>query len=139
MILLLLDQFSRNFSRGDPFPYVACDPISRKLAEHFVLVERHDKEQPPYQRMWYYLPFVHSESIFYQELALAKFAEACWECREGEWKEFHDFLKRCLEYAWRHFVVINKFGRFPGRNKIIGRETTPEEKEFLEQGGDTFQ
>jgi uncharacterized protein (DUF924 family) len=138
-LLLLLDQLSRNYSRGTPFPFIECDPLSLKLAEHFVLKLHHDKLQPPYKRLWYYLPFAHCESIAYQELALAKYAEGCWELREGEWKDFHDFFKQGLEFSWRHYIVINKFGRFPGRNKALGRENTAEEMKFMEEGGDTFQ
>jgi uncharacterized protein (DUF924 family) len=138
-LILLLDQVSRNYSRGKPFPYTVCDPISQQLAEHFVLAKQHDKQLPPFKRMWYYLPFSHAESIYFQELAIAKLAEACWDHRDGEWKTYHGLLKMHLEYAWKHFVVINKFGRYPGRNKIMGRETTPEEQKYMDEGGDTFQ
>jgi uncharacterized protein (DUF924 family) len=138
-LILLLDQLSRNFSRGSPFPYTKCEPLSVKLAEHFVLNIKHDIQHPPYKRMWYYLPFAHSESIAHQELALAKNAEGCWELREGEWKDFHGFFKQFMEFSWRHYTVISKFGRFPGRNKVLGRENTEEEAKFMEEGGDTFQ
>ena len=139
VLILLLDQLSRNFSHGNPFPYTKCDPLSVKLAEHFVFNLKHDVQHPPYKRIWYYIPFSHAESVSYQELSLAKFAEGAWELREGEWKNFHDFFKLFMEYSWRHYVVINKFGRFPGRNKALGRENTDEETKYIEEGGDTFQ
>jgi uncharacterized protein (DUF924 family) len=88
--------------------------------------------------MWYYLPFEHSESLPYQELAMARFAESAWELRQGEWKEYHDLMKQGMEFSWRHYVIIAKYGRFPHRNKILGREDTKEEKKFLSEGGDTF-
>ncbi len=137
-LILLLDQISRNYSRGSPFPFTKCDPLSVKLAEHFVLNLKHDIQHPPYKRIWYYLPFEHSESLAYQELALAKFAEGCWELRDGEWKDFHGLFKEFMEFSWKHYVVISKFGRFPGRNKALGRDNTEEETKFMERG-DTFQ
>ena len=137
-LILLLDQLTRNYSRGSPFPFKTCDPISLKLAEHFVLNAGHDKQHPPYKRIWYYLPFMHCESIAYQELALAKFAETCWELREGEWKDFHDLIKLGLEASWQHFAIISRFGRYPSRNKALGRESTEDEKKFLEEDGTSF-
>jgi len=86
--------------------------------------------------MWYYMPFEHSENIHYQELGLWKFSELCWELREGEWKETHGFIKLALGHAWQHFEAIDKFGRFPLRNKAMGRETTEEEEKYIvEKGG----
>jgi uncharacterized protein (DUF924 family) len=137
-LILLLDQFSRNNNRRSPFPFRECDPLSLKLAEHFVLNETHDKQHPPWKRFWYYLPFEHAESLPHQELALSKFAEACWEYREGQWKEFHEMVRQGLEFSWKHYLVISRFGRFPGRNKALGRESTAEETKFIEEGGDTF-
>ena len=137
-LLLLLDQLPRDYARGSPFPFTICDPLAVKLAEHFVFKREYDKQQPPYKRLWYYLPFEHAESLPYQELAIAKFAEACWELREGEWKDFHGLMNEGLEYGWRHYLVIKQFGRFPGRNKTLGRENTEAETKFIEEGGDTF-
>lgn len=134
-LLLLLDQISRNSFRGTPFPFINCDPLSLKLAEHSIFKSGHDKQQPPWKRIWYYVPLEHSENIHYQELALAKFGEVCWECREGQYKENHGFMKIGLAYAWKHFEVIDKFGRFPHRNKALGRENTEEEEKYLAEGG----
>ena len=137
-LILLLDQLARNYSRGTSHAFTTCDPLSLKLAEHFVLTQNHDKLHPPYKKIWYYLPFEHSESLPYQELAMAKFADAAWELRQGEWKEYHNFVKQGMEFSWRHYVIIAKYGRFPHRNKVLGREDTEEEKTFLAEGGDTF-
>ena len=134
-LLLLLDQLPRNFGRGTDYPFTVTDPLSVRLAEYFVLKLEHDKSQPPYKRMWYYLPFMHHESIPYQELCLARFGEACWDIREGDWKDYHGLMKSGLDSAWKHYEVINKFGRFPGRNVAMERESTLEEKEFLEKSG----
>jgi uncharacterized protein (DUF924 family) len=137
-LLLLLDQLPRNFGRGTDYPFTKCDPLAVRLAEHFVLKLEHDKRQPPYKRMWYYVPLSHCESLPHQELALAKFAEGCWDYREGEWKEYHGFMRLGLESAWKHYGVISKFGRYPGRNVAMKRENTPEEKKYIEEGGDLF-
>jgi uncharacterized protein (DUF924 family) len=134
-LLLLLDQLPRNFGRGTDYPFTVTDPLSVRLAEHFVLELEHDKGQPPYKRMWYYLPFMHHESIPHQELCLAKFGEGCWDIREGDWKDYHGMMKSGLESAWKHYEVIGRFGRFPGRNAAMKRESTPAEKEFLEKSG----
>lgn len=137
-LILLLDQFTRNFSRGTAFPFTQTDPLAQRLAEHFCLTLSHDTAHPPYKKIWYYLPFGHSENISYQELSISKTAFTAWECRSGEWKEFHLMMKRGMESAWKHYVIIERFGRFPHRNEVMGRETTEEEKKFLDEGGNTF-
>src|SRR5579859_7125096 len=88
-LILLLDQLVRNFSRKSPFAFTSCDPVAVKVVEHFVN-QKHDIAHPPYKRFWYYVPFMHAESIPYQEYGVAKFANACWELREGEWTSYHD-------------------------------------------------
>jgi len=78
---------------------------------------------------------MHSETIPYQELGIARFAETCWEIREGEYSEFHAMFKESLEFSWKHYEVIGRFGRFPKRNGVLGRESTEDEKKYLEEGG----
>jgi uncharacterized protein (DUF924 family) len=136
-LLLLLDQLARNYGRGTPIPFTKCDPIALKLAEHFVML-KHDKQQPPYKQFWYWLPFEHMEDVAYQELALAKFAEACWELRKGEWVDYHELMRQGMEFAWRHYVVVQRFGRFPHRNQVLGREDTEEERKYIQEGGESF-
>lgn len=136
-LLLLLDQLARNYARGTSLPFKKCDPITSKLAEHFVS-QRHDKQHPPWKQFWYYLPFGHAESLAYQDLGLAKFAEACWELRKGEGNAYLGLMREGMEFAWRHYVVIKRFGRFPHRNRVLGRESTEEERKYLEDGGETF-
>jgi uncharacterized protein (DUF924 family) len=130
-LMLLLDQLSRNTFRGSDYTFTVCDPLARAIAEHSIFKSGHDKHHPPYKRVWYYFPFEHSENLHHQELAVWKFAELAYECREGEWKNAHDFIKMGLSYAWSHLRVIDKFGRFPARNKAMGRESTEEEEKFL--------
>jgi uncharacterized protein (DUF924 family) len=78
------------------------------------------------------------EDVAYQELALAKFAEACWELRKGEWVDYHELMRQGMEFAWRHYVVVQRFGRFPHRNKVLGREDTEEERKYIQEGGESF-
>jgi uncharacterized protein (DUF924 family) len=138
-LILLLDQFTRNFGRGTPFPFTKTDPLCQLLAEHFVTTLKYDTSHPPYKKIWYYLPFGHSENVYYQELSVSKTAETCWNCRPGtEWEQFHEMMRRGMESAWKHYVIVERFGRFPHRNEVLGRESTEEERKFLEEGGDTF-
>jgi uncharacterized protein (DUF924 family) len=137
-LLLLLDQLARNFSRGTSFPFTQCDPLSQRLAQHFVLTLSHDAAHPPYKKIWYYLPFGHSEDIYLQELGVSKMAFAAWECRTGEWVHYHEMMRRGLESSWKHYVIVQRFGRFPHRNGVLGREMSEEERKFLDEGGDTF-
>jgi uncharacterized protein (DUF924 family) len=137
-LILLLDQFPRNFSRNSPYPFTTTDPLALQLAEHLVLQKHHDTNQPPYKQFWYYLPFSHNESLPHQELAISKFAESCWVHRVGEWEGYRRLLTTGLESAWEHYEIVKRFGRYPHRNGVLGRETTEEEKKFLEEGGKTF-
>lgn len=69
---------------------------------------------------------------------MSKMALAAWECRTGEWQHYHEMMRRGLESSWKHYVIVQRFGRFPHRNVVLGREMKEEEKKFLEEGGDTF-
>lgn len=125
-LLLLLDQLPRNLYRGTPQAF-ATDARAREIAG--ITVPRgFDQELPPVWRWFVYLPFEHSESLADQEHSVALF-EALPAAPE------HDEPK---DYARRHRDVIKRFGRFPHRNAILGRASTPEEIEFLKQPGSSF-
>ena len=115
-LLLLLDQFPRNVFRGTGHAY-ATDPLARHFAEAMVASGDDAKVERPL-RMFCYLPFQHSEAIDDQERAVA-------------------LLKAMGEAKWavHHRGIIRRFGRFPHRNAPLGRESTPEEREFLAEGG----
>ncbi len=125
-LIILLDQFPRNMFRGQPQTF-ATDPQALAYAQHTV-AQGFDKELLPIQRGFVYLPFEHSENLAYQHQAIELFStlKDYPECASG------------VDYAHRHFKVIERFGRFPHRNEILGRETTPEEAEFLKQPGSSF-
>lgn len=127
--ILLLDQFTRNIHRNTPRAF-AGDALALQLATALVAAGR-DKNLTPWQRCFAYLPFEHSESLLDQERAVALFAGLRREMRNEAFDSAYD-------YALRHRDVIARFGRFPHRNAILGRESTAEEVEFLKQPGSSF-
>ncbi|HEY6894806.1 MAG TPA: DUF924 family protein [Rhodanobacteraceae bacterium] len=124
--VILLDQFTRNAFRGTPDAF-AGDP--RALATARQAVEREfDHALDPYERWFLYMPFVHSEALSMQERAVALFTALAEETG----------VDSPLSWTKRHRDVIARFGRFPHRNEILGRTSTPEERAFLEQPGSRF-
>ncbi|GAB4173791.1 MAG: DUF924 family protein [Coleofasciculaceae cyanobacterium] len=125
-LIILLDQFPRNMFRGQPQAF-ATDPQALAYAKHAV-TNSFDRELLPIQRQFIYLPFEHSENLTDQHQCIKLFStlQDYPECISG------------VDYAHRHFQVIERFGRFPHRNEILGRQTTPEEAEFLQQPGSSF-
>jgi len=109
--VIVLDQFSRNLFRDDKRAF-AGDAIARRLARSAVDVGA-DTTLPPEQRMFLYLPFEHSETLADQDLSLRLYQRLGKE----EW----------TRYARAHHELIARFGRFPHRNAMLGRESTPEE------------
>ncbi|HYE45867.1 MAG TPA: DUF924 family protein [Caulobacter sp.] len=122
-LLILLDQFPRNLFRGSAHSY-ATDPKARAIARH-ALSRNFDQQVPTELRAFFYLPFEHSEDMADQELSVALFQGLADEQGDTEGSR----------YALIHRDIIEKFGRFPHRNRALGRETTPEEQAFLDQGG----
>ena len=127
--ILLLDQFTRNIFRGTPRAF-AGDAQALQIAETLVAAGR-DKNLTPWQRWFAYLPFEHSESLLDQERSVALFAALRREMQHEAFDSAHD-------YALRHREVIVRFGRFPHRNSVLGRTSTAEEFEFLNQPGSSF-
>lgn len=127
--ILLLDQFTRNIFRGTPRAF-AGDRQALHIAESLVATGR-DKNLSPFQRWFAYLPFEHSESLLEQERSVALFTALAREMR-------HEAFDSARDYALRHREVIERFGRFPHRNAILGRESTVAEIEFLKQPGSSF-
>jgi uncharacterized protein (DUF924 family) len=119
--IVVLDQFPRNMFRGTP-PAFATDALALAAARH-AIASGYDRDWLRVEKIFAYLPFEHSESAADQE-------RAC-ELMRPLGEEQYD-------YALRHRVIIERFGRFPHRNAILGRTSTPEEVEFLEQPGSGF-
>ena len=124
--VVMLDQFPRNMFRGTPRAF-ASDTLALEATRHAV-ARGYDRRMLPVERMFIYLPLQHSESLADQERAcelgapLAAFAET----------------EDVPRFAARHRDIIRRFGRFPHRNAILGRESTPEEVAFLAAPGSRF-
>jgi uncharacterized protein (DUF924 family) len=125
-LIVLLDQLPRNMFRGTARAF-ASDPLALDAARHAV-AQGFDRPLLPVERLFVYLPFEHSEALADQE-------KACELCKSLEaYPETAD----AYPYALAHRNIIARFGRFPHRNAILGRESTPEEIEFLKGPGSSF-
>ncbi|MEN3952115.1 DUF924 family protein [Iodidimonas sp. SYSU 1G8] len=121
-LTILLDQFPRNMFRGDPRAF-STDP--KALAVALAAIDRgDDADLPAVMRKFFYLPLEHAEDPAMQARCVALFTAL------GE--------AEALRYAVLHRDIIARFGRFPHRNHILGRVSTPEETAWLEGGGETF-
>ena len=129
-LIVLLDQFSRNIYRGSLESYSAdakaVDVTTRAIAEGF------DKNMPLIQQSFFYLPYMHSESLLGQIAAKGMYEGLALRCSGGDPKA-RDFANTSVEMAQKHMDVIAEFGRFPARNKALGRESTTEEIAFLKE------
>ena len=126
-LVLLLDQFPRNIFRDTPRAF-ATDAIALETAR-FAVAQNYDQTVASVERIFFYLPFEHSESLADQERCVA-LVEALVNVDASR----ADFL----DYAKRHRDVIARFGRFPHRNRILGRVSTDAEVAFLKQPGSSF-
>ncbi|GAB4383457.1 MAG: DUF924 family protein [Elainellaceae cyanobacterium] len=126
-LVLVLDQFPRNMFRDTPQAF-ATDAQACHLAKQ-AITQGFDRSLAPVQRMFFYLPLEHSESLEDQAQSVQMFQALA---------QVSPDLLDTLDYAYRHQDVIRRFGRFPHRNRILGRVTTPEEADFLQQPGSSF-
>ncbi|NJL85410.1 MAG: DUF924 domain-containing protein [Leptolyngbyaceae cyanobacterium SM1_1_3] len=126
-LTVLLDQFPRNMFRGTPRSFEA--DAQALLVSQSAIAQECDRAVLPVERMFFYLPFEHSENLAHQNQAVALFEDLTKQAPD---------LQPTLEYAYRHREVIAQFGRFPHRNAILGRTSTAAESRFLEQAGSRF-
>lgn len=126
-LIIVLDQFPRNLFRDSPKAF-ATDAKALAVAQQ-TLDRKFDQQLSSLQRIFAYLPFKHSEDIEQQERSVALSRQLSQDDPE---------LFDTFDYAERHHRVIQRFGRFPHRNRILGRESTAEETEFLKQPGSSF-
>jgi uncharacterized protein (DUF924 family) len=118
-LVIVLDQFPRNMFRGDARTY-ASDPLARQVA-HRAIGRGVDTRIDPLLRQFLYLPFNHSEDLS-DQLRCIELTRAAGNAENLKWAE-------------HHADIIRRFGRFPHRNRLLGRDTTPEEQAFLDEGG----
>jgi uncharacterized protein (DUF924 family) len=118
-LVIVLDQFPRNMFRNDPRAY-ATDPLARAVADR-AIARGLDQQADTGERSFFYLPFEHSEQIADQARCIA-LHRALGDADSLKWAELHA-------------DIIARFGRFPHRNAVLGRATTPDEQAFLDDGG----
>jgi len=124
--ILLLDQFTRNAYRGTARAF-AGDQRALATAEEAV-ARGFDRDLPPRERWFMYMPFEHAESIPAQHRSIELFAALAQEMQDDD----------ALAWARKHAEVVFKFGRYPHRNAILGRTSTPEEEAYLRTPGAGF-
>jgi uncharacterized protein (DUF924 family) len=164
-IILLLDQIPRNCYRGDESKVVFgyFDPLAEEIA--LQALDQGIPTQLPYfkyrlaYRTWFHMPLMHSESLAAHEQAIKMHEDTaremndllamdpstlgeedkkCHSALKKKLNELQAFLSQTFDYEKRHKVIIERFGRYPHRNQALGRVSTPEETEYLENGGETF-
>jgi uncharacterized protein (DUF924 family) len=120
--IIVLDQFSRNMFRNTPLAFFN-DPLALALSQEAVS-NGADKLLDPQKRSFLYMPFMHSESINIHEVATDFFRQ--------------NGIQNSLDFELKHKSIIERFGRYPHRNSILGRASTAEEIEFLKLPGSEF-
>lgn len=120
--IIVLDQFSRNLFRDQAAAF-ACDAMALVLAQEAVAAGA-DDQLSPLECAFLYMPYMHSESVAIHEQAVELFAAAG--------------LERQLDFEHRHKAIIDRFGRYPHRNQVLGRVSSAEELAFLQQPGSSF-
>jgi uncharacterized protein (DUF924 family) len=120
--IIVLDQFSRNLHRGTLRAF-ACDGMALVLSQEAMVLDEASEMLTPVQRAFLYMPFMHSESRAIHAQAERLFRERAPDNLNAE---------------LRHKAIIDRFGRYPHRNAILGRLSTPEELDFLQQPGSGF-
>jgi uncharacterized protein (DUF924 family) len=120
--VIVLDQFSRNIYRGSPKAF-GQDVIALVLAQEAVEKDA-DKSLDANEKAFLYMPYMHSESALIHEEAMRLFKQPG--------------LENSYKFEVRHKEIIDQFGRYPHRNRVLGRESTPEEENFLKQPGSSL-
>lgn len=120
--IIILDQFSRNMYRDSPESF-AYDGMALILAQR-AIEQGLDQKLEPMKRAFFYMPFMHSESLAIHELAEQLFSQPGMAAN--------------YDFELQHAAIIKKFGRYPHRNAILGRTSTPDEISFLNEPGSSF-
>ena len=128
-LIIALDQFPRVIYRDTPEAF-GCDAKAREICEQG-LAKGLDRELRDIERIFFYLPLEHSEALADQDHSIRRYEELAGSA-------IAELFQVTLDFAHAHRDIIMKFGRFPHRNAILGRESTVEELEFLSQPGSSF-
>lgn len=131
-LILILDQFPRNLYRSQPKSFSYDEKALVLTLEGLDL--KVDEKLSPHQRAFFYLPLEHCEEMAAQDRSIERYAALVTQLPESE----REGVRHYLEYAWNHYVIIKRFGRYPHRNDILGRESTAKEVAFLKEPGSSF-
>ncbi len=127
-LIILLDQFNRNINRGTAEAF-AGDAQALSLCHH-AREMAYPAQWPITHQVFCYMPLEHDESVQSQELSVALFSELL----EQAPPHLQDYARGTLDYARQHKQIIDRFGRYPYRNAVLGRDSTAEEREWLTKG-----
>jgi uncharacterized protein (DUF924 family) len=127
-LVILLDQFTRNIFRGTARAF-AGDARAQRLAASTLAVEE-DRRLPTVARVFLYMPLMHAEDLSRQDTCVASFEQLLRSAPTGLAYRLQDNL----DFARQHRDIIARFGRFPHRNAVLGRNSTPQETAFLQDG-----
>lgn len=131
-VVILLDQFTRNVYRGTAQAYAGDHDAVRICRD--AIAREHDRDLRLIERSFLYMPMMHAEDRDTAERSLARFEALAEEIAACSREDHPNFLSS----AKTHAGIVTRFGRYPHRNELFGRESTPEELEFLGSGGPTF-
>ena len=131
-LVLLLDQFPRNIHRGHAAAF-AHDALALAVARR-ALERGFERELAPVEHAFLLLPLEHAEDLATQDECVAR-SRALAESCPAEWTET---LRTFVPFAEQHRALIQRFGRFPHRNRVLGRSSTGEEEKYLAGGGETY-
>jgi uncharacterized protein (DUF924 family) len=132
-LIILLDQFPRSIYRGEPAAFAQdARALSLTLTGSAGGL---DRELPTLQRLFFYMPMQHAEALATQEQAVEQFEALA---RDAEAPYLRKALNGAVEFARLHRDIIARFGRFPHRNSVLGRDSTEPERKFLADGGPRF-
>jgi uncharacterized protein (DUF924 family) len=131
-LIIVLDQFPRNIWRGQARAF-AYDSMALKLSQDLIATGQ-DHRLHELQRVFAYMPHQHAEDQSVQNASVRTYERLLAEARE----EYRPRIQGALDYAREHREIVQRFGRFPHRNAILGREASPMEVAYVENGGKNF-
>jgi uncharacterized protein (DUF924 family) len=136
-LVILLDQFPRNLHRGSPAAF-AHDATALAVARAAMTLG-HDAALPPVERAFLYMPLMHAEDREVQRDCAAAFHRLADDAAAaGASADDTGYLRMAADYADQHAAIVERFGRFPHRNAVLGRASTAEELAFLTEPGSSF-
>ena len=134
-LILILDQFSRNLYRGRAEAF-AADATAQALCLQGIALD-HDRQLHPVHRSFFYMPLEHAEDSGLQKESVRLLGGLSAQVEGGD-AALQDYLRNAADWAQEHAGIVERFGRFPHRNRVLGRTSTPQELEYLNEGGASY-